>query len=178
MFYNHIVFPGALEPLVDEINKHLETQQSKGSDKSNNVSIDWYGGGYVSEIEENAYYYFKRANQLNFGYDITNVEALRLEQYHIDGSKDLRKECNHFYNNYIDRKLIGILNLNESFNPAERGGAIELFESNRKRNIVDNIFYEKKGSFAVIDVFTGYQISKVSQELKYLFCFCVGPKWQ
>jgi len=182
MLYDHIVFPGALADIVDEFNMILSSTDNKGNVTTGvgkNVDVQWYGGGYVSVIEENTYYYFNRANNLNFGYDINSVESLRLEKYKKNGSYTLRKELNHFYQNYLDRKLVGIINLNESFDPKIDGGEISLYESDTVRTKVDDIFYQKRGSMVVINVFTGYEISEVLRDnLNYLFCFCVGNKWK
>lgn len=180
MLYDHIVFPGAFADIIEEykilLNSNTPKQRENGS-KSNNVNVKWYGGGFVSMIEENTYYYFTRANNLNFGYSINSVEALRHESYKPGGKWAKRKECNHFYQNTLDRKLLGIMNLNDAFDPDESGGKIVLYEGNTKRSYLDNVFYEKPGSFAVINTFTGYEIEKVSSPLEYLFCFCVGNKW-
>ena len=54
-----------------------------------------------------------------------------------------------------------------------------LYEADRKRAPVDDIFYKKRGSIAVFNVFTGYEIEEVKcDNLQYLFCFCVGDKWR
>jgi len=182
MLYDHLVFPGALGEIVDEFTGILDNLDSKGNVSSGvgkNVNVSWYGGGYVSSIEETTYYYFNRANNLNFGYNINSVEAVRLEKYSKGGSYTLRKEVNHFYQNYSDRKLVGVINLNESFDPNESGGKISLYESDTHRTYIDDIFYKKKGSMAVFNVFTGYQIEEVlSDSINYMFCFCVGDKWK
>ncbi|MBO82792.1 MAG: hypothetical protein CL506_00315 [Actinobacteria bacterium] len=183
MLYDHIVFPGAVEEIVDEMSMSMGDLQSKGNASSGagkNVEVDWYGGGYVSNIEENVYYYFKRANSLNFGYDISYTEAVRWEKYSKGGSYSVRKELNHFYQNHLDRKLVAVVNMNDPFDPKERGGNIVLYESTRKRTSLDDIFYQKKGAIAVFNVFTGYEIEEVKCEegLSYLFCFCVGDKWR
>lgn len=182
MLYDHIVFPGALESIIDEFNMILSEQNSKGDSSSGvgkNVSIKWYGGGYISTIEETTYYYFNRANNLNFGYDINSVEAVRLEKYSHGGSYSTRKELNHFYQNYLDRKLVGIVNLNDGFDPNEFGGKVSLREGNSHRTYVDDIFYMKRGSMVVFNVFTGYEIEEIlKDDVNYLFCFCVGNKWK
>ena len=52
-------------------------------------------------------------------------------------------------------------------------------KADRKRVPVDDIFYKKRGSMAVFNVFTGYEIEEVKcDNLQYLFCFCVGDKWR
>lgn len=182
MIYDHLVFPGALADIVDEFTMILDNQDSKGEVSGGvgkNVKVQWYGGGYVSNIEETTYYYFNRANNLNFGYDINSVEAIRLEKYSKGGKYSLRKELNHFYQNYLDRKLVGVINLNESFDPSKDGGKISLYEGDRHRTYVDDIFYKKKGSMAVFNVFTGYKIEEIlCDNLNYMFCFCVGNKWK
>jgi len=182
MLTDHIVFPGALSDIIEEFSLVIANTTPKSREKNGagkNVEIEFYGGGYVSIIEENSFYYFTRANNLNFGYNINSVEALRLEKYKKGGSFSVRKELNHFYQNYTDRKLLGIINMNEGFDPNEKGGKICLFEGLKKRSYIDNIFYEKSGSMVVFNTFTGYRIEEVlSDELKYLYCFCVGDKWK
>jgi len=182
MLYDHLVFPGALEGIIEEFSHILENLDSKGNTSSGvgkNVKVSWYGGGYVSAIEESTYYYFNKANSLNFGYDISCVESIRLEQYKKGGSYSIRKELNHFYQNYNDIKLISVINLNNSFDPKESGGKISLYEGGTHRTYIDDIFYKKKGSMAVFNVFTGYKIEEVlSDNLNYMFCFCTGSKWK
>lgn len=182
MLYDHLVFPGALGDIVDEFMMILSNQDSKKGTSAGigkNVKTQWYGGGYISMIEESSYYYFNRANNLNYGYNINSVEAVRLEHYSKNGNYSVRKELNHFYQNYLDRKLIGIVNLNDGFNPNENGGKISLLEGDVHRTYVDDIFYMKKGSMVVFNAFTGYKIEDVlCDNLSYMFCFCVGDKWK
>lgn len=183
MFYDHIVFPGALADICDDIFYTLNSTNTKGkrtSGVNKNVDVNWYGGGYISSVEEGSYYYFTRANNLNFGYDINSVEAVRLETYSQGGYSSKRKELNHFNQNYLDRKLVGVINLNEGFDPNEFGGKIMLYEGDRKRNYIDDVFYSKRGSIAVFNTFTAYEVEEWKSEtpLNYLFCFCVGRKWQ
>ena len=55
MIYDHIVFPGAIDEIIDEAQMVLADLESKGASSSGvgrNVDVSWYGGGYVSNIEE------------------------------------------------------------------------------------------------------------------------------
>lgn len=182
MLHNHITFPGAIESVVPdflEIIKNLKPKPSPVSGKNHAVDVEWYGGGYVSDIEDHIYYYFKRANHLNFGYDINNIDAIRLERYKKGGWFAPRLEQNFFKQNYTDRKLTCVINLNPPFDPNIAGGKIILIDANGHTNQIDKVFYQKTGAITVFSTFQKYAIEEIkADELKYLFGFCVGPKWK
>jgi len=182
MLHNHITFPGAIESMVPDFLKLLKDLNPKPAPiygKSHAVDIEWYGGGYVSDIEDSLYYYFKRANNVNFGYDINNIDALRLENYKKGGWFASRIEQNHFLQDFSDRKLTCIVNLNPPFDPNIAGGKIILTDANGHTNQIDDVFYKKTGAITVFSSFQKYAVEEVkADELKYLFGFCVGSKWK
>ena len=182
MRYSHIVIPGIFVEMLEGIEStigNLPSKSDQASGKSMNVTTTWYGGGYVSHIEDSTFYYFNRANNVNFGYNIASIEALRLEVFSRNGYYDNRKECDHFWQDSSDKKLIGIINMNDSYDPQKDGGEIILSDSRGHEMQVDDVFYEKKGSFLIFNPFTAYRITKVNLEnLQFLYSFCVGPKWQ
>jgi len=182
MRYSHIVIPGVFAEMLEGIESTIENLPSKSdqaSGKSSNVKTTWYGGGYVSHIEDSTFYYFNRANNKNFGYNISSIEALRLEVFTRHGYYDNRKECDHFWQDSSDKKLIGIINMNDPYDPQKDGGEIILSDTRGHKMQVDNVFYKKKGSFLIFNPFTAYKITSVNLEsLRFLYSFCVGPKWQ
>jgi hypothetical protein len=182
MLYDHITFPGAVENVVPEflnIIENLQVKSNLSSGKGKNVDVKWYGGGYISDIEDAIYYYFQKANNNNFGYSINSIDAIRLESYSKDGSFSERMELNHWVQNYYDRKLVAIINLNPPFDPDIAGGKIKLIAPNGSQSEIDKIFYQKTGAIVVFNSFQKYIIDTVSvPQLKYLFAFCIGSKWQ
>lgn len=182
MLHNHITFPGAIESMVPdflELLKDLNPKPAPIIGKSNAVDVEWYGGGYVSDIEDALYYYFKRANDVNFGYDIHNIDALRLENYKKGGWFRSRIEQNHFLQNFCDRKLTCFVNLNPPFDSNVAGGKIILTDPNGHTSQIDDVFYKKTGAITVFSSFQKYAVEEVkADKLTYLFGFCVGPKWK
>jgi len=180
MIKSHVVFPGAFAAYIETAEKILSEAEPKpgsGIDKLG-VETKYYGGGYVSDLESAIYYYFQRGNQLNWGYDISLTDSLRTEDIPKGGYLRERKELNHFYHNYTDRKLFAILNVNERLDEST-GGLIYLHTSDGYQEPLDDIFYKKKGSAVIIDVFTKYSISTVKTDnpVRYITATCSGTKF-
>jgi len=58
MRYSHIVIPGVFAEMLEGIESTIENLPSKSdqaSGKSSNVNTTWYGGGYVSHIEDSTF---------------------------------------------------------------------------------------------------------------------------
>lgn len=180
MIKSHIVFPGAFAAYIETAEKILADAEVKPGSNTDKLGVDtkFYGGGYVSELEDAIYYYFVRSNQLNWGYDISLTDSLRTEDIPKGGYLTERRELNHFYHNFTDRKLFALLNVNEKLDNST-GGLIYLHTSDGYSEPIDDIFYRKKGSAVIIDAFTRYSISEVKTDkpVRYITATCSGNKF-
>jgi len=178
MIKSHLVFPGAFAQYLDDAKEIINNAQPKHGSGTNSIGVttNYYGGGYVSEIENNTFYYFVRGNELNWGYDIRLVDSVRTEHLSQGSQVPIRCEQNHFYQNYTDRKLIGIMNLNDKVNE-ETGGYVILHHTDGYEERLDDIFFTKTGSLAVFDSFTSYSITSAKQPLDYMILTCSGNKF-